>query len=414
MYLSTDPDVYQRDESSYNRLWGYISRCRRVLIGAGSLQYLNLCVHLHDPDDCAPELRNKVKSINRLTFQILEHVKKMNVQQLEFTASDKSAGLDDIMRILEKKINALDLCWIRLGSWVDRQFNLQNLTEISARRYSRLRDDESGVAMFNKFWVVISQLENVLEVDATGIPLSPALDLRFPHLIRLRFSASQFSASEVADSFLSVIKQMPNLESLDFSSHRNPEYEQELRHLDIGEVACKNLRVITFNWHHPKELVATIVKHNPNLVSCILDGAMMNVDDEDIRYLSQCQNLRELKLKSSTDITNGLAYLTDLPRLHTLVLHHSLGKRMSTQLVVDISSSCRNLREIEFPYSFDFHNPPDDFAFPRPDLAKIFAEDDLHPYIEPSYRRIDGRKFAPMMCLKKYIIRLDKLRKDLS
>ena len=130
MYLSTDPDVYQRDESSYNRLWGYISRCRRVLIGAGSLQYLNLCVHLHDPDDCAPELRNKVKSINRLTFQILEHVKKMNVQQLEFTASDKSAGLDDIMRILEKKINALDLCWIRLGSWVDRQFNLQNLTEI--------------------------------------------------------------------------------------------------------------------------------------------------------------------------------------------------------------------------------------------------------------------------------------------
>jgi hypothetical protein len=367
-----------------------------------------------DPDDCVPELRNKVKSINRLTFQILEHVKKMNIQQLEFTAAKKSANLDDIMRIIERKIDALDLRWITLGSWVDRRFNLQNLTEISARRYYRLRDDESDVSMFNKFWVVISQLENVLEVDATGIPISPALGLRFPHLIRLRFSTWQFSASEVAGSFFSMIKQMPNLESLEFSSRGDPEYEQELCHLDICDVACKNLRVIMFNWQHPKELVATIAKHNPNLVSCILDGAMMNVDDEDIRYLSRCQNLSELNLKSSTNITSGLTYLTDLLHLHTLVPHHSLGERMSTQLVVAISSSCRKLREIEFPYSFNFHNSPDDFAFPRPDLTKIFAEDGLHPYIEPSYRRMESGKFALVMHLEKYIIRLDKLRKDLS
>jgi len=337
----------------------------------------------------------------------------MDVQKLELFAIPRSAGIDDrVMRILERKTDALDVIGVNLGSWLDRLFNLQNLTKISVD--SPLRGDAPDVAMFNKFWIVISQLKNVREVNVSDIPISPALGLQFPHLIRLRFSTWCVPPSEVADSFLSVIKQMSNLERLDFSTKREPQYEQELGRLDISEFSCKNLRYIVFNLQYPKRLVATIAKHTPNLISCILDGVMMNVDDEDIRHLSRCKNLRELKLKSSTNITNDLAYLTDLPYLHTLLLHHSLGKYLSTQLLMDISSSCRNLREIECPYSFHSTIPPDGFTFPRPDLDKIFAENQLFQYIEPFYRRIESTKYAPMMSLEKYIIRLNKLRKDLS
>jgi hypothetical protein len=410
MSLGTKPEDKFVDKTQCNRFWENVSKSLRVLVAADLLQDLHLYVHVFDPDEYAPKLRNKVKEINGLIFRILQHVEKMNLQNLEVTLSRKTACINDILRITEGKLNVLNMTTVSLNSWVDRLRNHQNLRRIIISCIPASHDDALdatfSTAKYDKFWIAISQLKNVAEATVDDIPISPALNLQFPHLIHLDlFMWQPRSGLELADTFLAVLKQMPSLEILVFGSREKIGFEQDIYALDIGDIACKNLRIVNISPYHPKKLLKAIAEHNPNLTSCIFEGHMMNLDDEDIQYLSRCQHLRRLTLRSPTSVTHGLAFLTNLRQLSSLDLHYSMGKYMSTQLLLDISSSCRNLRKINVSDFFTFTRSSAR-PFVEKELIEVFvASIELYPYIEPQYTM--GR-------LDEYVIRLDKLRNDRS
>ena len=412
MCLCTDPGYEDMDKTKCNRLWKYISRCFRVLVAARSIRHLRLHVRLYNPDECAPELSNKIKAINSLVSRILRHVEQMRLDTLKFHPGRGTADINDIMRIIERKTNILDVHTVPLEQWVDRLQHHQNLNRIKVRHSDPLYENGIGSQPWSlvsaKFWVTISQLKKVTDVDVEGIPISPTLNIQYPHLISLHLRIwLPFAGRELSDSFVSIFTQMPNLETLHFHSWAC-EFGQQINNIEIHKIKCKNLRVIDISPRLPGNLVATIAKCNPNLTICSFEGT--NVDDVDIRYLSECQHLRVLNLRSLTNVTNGLAYLTNLKQLDTLRLHYSMGKHMNTQLLLDIASSCLNLQKMEVSDFLAVKRAFIPSPFEDQTLAKIFAVGvELHPYIEPHYK--EG-EFIILEELDKYVIRLDKIRKD--
>ena len=412
MTLNIDAEDESMDKTKCNRLWKYVSRCLRVLVAAGSIRRLSLSVRLYNPNEYAPELSNKFKAINDLTFRILRQTDKMRLDTLWFYPGRETASICDIMSIIERKINVLDVNSVPLDGWVDRLHNFQNLTKIDVCRSDPFYEGDGNprlwIVVSAEFWIAISQLKNVTHINIENIPIFPILKLQFPQLISLSFCIwLPFAGPEVSDSLISILRQMPNLETLSFYSWGN-EFEQHVNELEIHEIECRNLRTVQINPIVPKHLVATIAKQNPNLTSCSFGGA--NVDDLDIRYLSGCQRLRSLNLESSVNVTNSLVHLTNLQQLDTLKLHYSVGKYMSTQLLLDVSSSCLNLQKIEVSDFLALKNT----SVPRPfgdlPLTELFAAGvEFHQYIEPSYKK---DVFVTVERLDKYIIRLDRIRED--
>ena len=224
------------------------------------------------------------------------------------------------MAIIERKVHKLDIHIIPLGSWAHRLQYYERLTSIDVCCIQP-RDEQTDAI----FWTAISQLPNVTTVKVDGVPLSPALNLRFPHIVCLKFlSVGPISAHEWAYSFDAVFNQMPSLENLHISTSVGLELELAVEDLSISSVACRNLKTVTLGSCLPKGLLSTLGRHCANLTKCTYESS--NVDDEDLRQLSRCQNLCSLSLHYATEITTGLTYLTNLPRLNTLDLHYSDGK----------------------------------------------------------------------------------------
>jgi hypothetical protein len=412
MLLSTYPGDQDMDETSCGDLQKYISSCLDVLVAAESVQYLHLDVHIYDLDDCIPALRSKLIAINDLVFRIIRHAEKMNLRKLGFGIAGENADDNDVLCLIERKVNIF-VSHAPLEGWVDRLLNFQNMTIISVFCGYLRYDDESAATSWatacNKFWIAISQMKNITEVHVDSIVISPALNLQLSHLTRLDLDIWwPVSGRDLANAFIAVFTQMPNLEFLHFQSDFEEAYHQEVDALNIGKIACHNLRDIDIVPLYPQGLMTTIVKQNPDLTSIVLDGREIDFGDEDIRCLSKYKRLRTLKLQAPTSITN-LAHLTNLPHLDKLNLHYSMGKYMTTQFLLDISSSCQHLRKIKIS---DFLHTSDSRPFEEVGLDEILAAGaEIHPYIKTNYTTSDS---APRNGLKNYVIQLDKLRKDRS
>ena len=415
--ISTDPKHDVMDNTKCNRLRKYISKSFRVLVGAEFVQDLHFHMRLYDPEDYAPELSKKFKAINRLAVRILKHVQNMNLRQLEFSPRWPTANIANMMRIIERKVVALDINTVPLYYWVDRLVHHQKLTKIKVSRplwhYEDVQGDQFWISLYATFWTAISQLKNITHVEVDSIPLSSALNLQFPHLTRLRlFIWLPISGRQWASSFHAILTQMPNLETLYLHSGSGMDFGQETNAVDITETVCKNLRDVNIGPYLPKGLVATIAKHNANLTSCYFDSRSNNIEDEDIHHLSRCQRLRTLVIRSSISLVTDLAYLTNLSRLNKLNLHYSAGKYIDTQLLLKITLSCSILEKIEISDFISFKRASDPRPFEDQGLADLFAVDvELHPYIEPNY---NTGEFVTVEGLDKYVIRLDRLREDRS
>ena len=158
-----------------------------------------------------------------------------------------------------------------------------------------------------------------------------------------------------------------------------------------------------------------IGSHCPKLTSCRL--GLDDLNDEDLRALSQCQRLVSLSLDvPNQKVINGLAYLTNLPRLVDFDIHYSFGKCINTQLLYDLARYCPRLNIIRTNDLNSNRRDSDPRPFETEDLAELFAAGaELRAYFEPQYKEPSPWDTpGEQMELKEYFIRIDLLRRDKS
>jgi hypothetical protein len=198
----------------FNKLYTYMCGCLRVLVHARSIQYMTLYVGAYDPDNYPPECTKVIKAVNRTAFRILKLVAKMDLHELWFHPGRETARIEDIMMIIERKVHKLEFHTIPLGSWAHRVANLESMTEIELARIQPRNEESDAI-----FWTGISKLPKVTTVMIDALPLSPSLNLTFPHIINLDLHLSwPITPHEWAYSLDSVLKQFPSLEKLDLWS----------------------------------------------------------------------------------------------------------------------------------------------------------------------------------------------------
>jgi hypothetical protein len=382
--------------------------CLRILVHARSIQYMTLFVGAYDPDDYPPECTKVIKAVNRTAFRILKLVAEMDLLELAFHPGRQTAQIEKIMGIIERKAHKLECHTIPLGSFVRRIANLERMTEIELIRIYPRYEEVDAI-----FWTAISNLPNVITVTVDAVPLSPSLNLWFPHIINLNVSISCFNTPhEWADSLVSVLTQFPSLEKLDLCHMGIPEFRIATQCLQISSVSCRNLRRVHLSTDLPPGLLAVLGRDCAKLEYCSYGWFDDDVNDEDLLHLSRCENLRSLMLRATTGITHGLAYLVGNHELENLELHYSPAKYIDKQLLLDFVRSCPALKTIKIS---DCNTSPRRRLEPRPfedaDIVDIVpAAADLPFYIEPKYSK--GSKWTPDG-LDEYIIHVDKLSEDM-
>jgi hypothetical protein len=272
----------------------------------------------YNPDAYPPECTKIIKTVNRMGFRILKFAAKMDLRELCFHPGRETTRIDDILTIIERKVHILDIHTVPLESWVNQVQNLENMTQLEFCRIQSRNKETDAI-----FWTGISKLLNVTAIIADAVPLAPTLNLQFPHIMHLDlYLWSSISAVEWIYTLLdAVLKQFTSLERFQMYSFGGAEFILAAENLRISSVSCRNLREIYVSNSLPNGLLAVLGRDCAKLEICYYSAK--NVDDEDLRQLSQCKNLRILQLKYSSGITSGLAYLTNNQNLETLDLHYS-------------------------------------------------------------------------------------------
>ena len=179
----------------------------------------------------------------------------------------------------------------------------------------------------------------------------------------------------------------------------------------ISTVACVNLRELTLRCQQPKRLLSKIAKQCANLTRCLLDDRY-NIDDEDIRQLSQsCPDLRELHLQFAKRITIGLGYLAALPQLESLKLYYTMGKYLSKPVLLNFAKSCPKLEKLVVSDWETSSRPLRPRPFEEAPLESLFpAAVELSSYFEP---KISANLEYWPDGLDEYEVRIDRLREDM-
>ena len=332
----------------------------------------------------------------------------MDLRELRFYPGRQTARIEDIMRIIERKIHKLEIQNIPLASWAHCVANLERMTTIELFRVDPRNEEADSI-----FWSGISKLPNVTTVIAIAVPLSPTLNLQFPQIIDLDLHLPRtIPAREWAYSLDGIFKQFPSLEKLQLSGPGGLEFTLATEALHLSSVSCKNLRHVHISSGLPTGLLAILARDCANLEHCHYGRRSDSVDDNDLLQLSQCENLRSLRLRAATGITHGIAYLTNNHELETFELYYPAAKYITKRLLIDFTCSCPSLKIIKIS---DWNDSSGRDIEPRPfaemDVVDIVsAAADLPSYIEPIYSK--GSRLVPDG-LNEYLIHLDKLREDM-
>jgi hypothetical protein len=283
MRLSVHSERDDWDVEKFNKLYEYMCGCLRILVHARSIQYLTLFVGAYDPVDYPSECTKIIKAVNRTAFRILKHVANMDLRELWFHPGRETARIEDIMTIIERKVHKLEIHTIPLGSWAHCVENLERMTEIELVRIHP-RDEETDAI----FWTALSKLANVTTVTVDAVPISPTLNLQFPHIINLDLRLWwPITAREWAYSLDAVFKQFPSLEKLELFSTGRLEFILATEALRLSSVSCRNLRYVQISSGLPKGLLAILGRDCVNLEHCHYGWRNDSVDDEDLLQLSR-------------------------------------------------------------------------------------------------------------------------------
>jgi hypothetical protein len=395
------------ERSSCNRLRKYFSGCLRLLIAAKSLQKVTLRAEAINPDDHAPELGKKIKLINVIFFRILKYTARMNFRTLNFYALS-DFRLNEVMRIIGPKLTTFQFLTLheetRLEDCCDWLQTCQNMTWFKLMYYFKTGDEKNAEP---ELWVALSKLTNLATVIVTNLPI-PLVPVNFPNIVN--FDLRLWREIEVRDwwcAILVILNLMPNLEISDLHLMTGSDFERWTAAMSIDDCKCYKLREIRMSLFVPEGLLPTIAKYCPNLTLCELH--VHNVDNEDLRSLSRCRQLRSLSLRGISLITTGVAYLTNLDQLGKLELHFSVGKYIDSQLLLDLASHCPKLFTIDVSDWLRCRGPG---PYQEMSFSEIFP---LCGELEECFEACFKEDIEPTpSILEKYRIRLDLLRSRAS
>ena len=173
-------DNYPAKDDFYE-LFDYVSGCLRMLKDTRAIDVMYLHVGLYDPNNYQLECNDIIEAINRTALQILKRISKMKLQELEFHTGRSTARIADIMSIIERNVDKLDINTSPIADWAPRLQYFKRLKKLDVAR-----NKPRSLQAETTFWTAVSQLPSLKIVHADTIPIPPRLELRFPHLIDLR------------------------------------------------------------------------------------------------------------------------------------------------------------------------------------------------------------------------------------
>ena len=417
LHLSTGCEDEEMDKTKLKRQWRYLSKCLKFLENATLIKSLHLYVDLYDVDDHPSEFRIKLQVINSIIFRILRHAANMELDEFSFHPGNEKALSSDVLSIVERKLTQMRIDRLKCGKWVERLHNQKRLTSIEVH-VPEFEPTIDPYEFDRNFWTTIAQLDNCKKVNVTNIPIPLDWNIQFRNLINLDlllfYLREDLEPSDWVNTFAIVFQYMPRLERLYLSSQSDPAFELAAEVLEISNVACKDLKILDLSGYFPRKLLVTIGSQCPKLTRCHF--GVYDINDEDLRALSQCQRLVSLSLDvPSRKVINGLAYLTNLPRLANLNICYSYGRYINAQLLLDLARYCPRLNVIRTNDLNINRRESNPRPFETQDVAELFAAGaELGAYFEPQYREPSpwDTPREQMERLKEYFIRIDHLRRD--
>ena len=408
MYLHVGPENGIMDETKLDEMHQYSSECLRILIAAKHVKSLHLYIYMYSIDDFSIhyhplEVKTKLEAINALCFHILRHVETLELDEFVWHPGRETVRCSDAVSIIERKVTSIQLAHLHCEEWFNRLHNHERLRSIQVYK-SRMRESNE---FDRKFWTAIAQLDNCTDVKNSDVPIPFDWNIQFRNITNIDLLLLYVGTDKWISTITAVFKWMPQLETFSIFSQMGFDSRQAIEAIEISDVVCKNIKALRFDGYRPSKLLIALGNQCPNLTSCHFD--LHNVNDDDLYALSQCQRITEFHIGYLNPITNGLAYLTRLPRLSRLNLHYSLGRCMNTQLLLDFARSCPRLDTIhvaDYDRGLSDQNGP----FETKEISELFAAGaELADYFEPRYRTPE-----PWITegLDEYLIHIDNLRRD--
>jgi len=399
---------YPASEDFY-RLLDYISGCLRMLKDTRAIDTMYFHMGLYDPNHYASEYHDIIETINRTTFQILKRIGEMKLQKLEFNIGRSTARSVDILSIIERKVDKLNINSVPIADWAPR---LQYFQRLKALDVARIQP--RNLQAETMFWTAVHQLPNLTRVEADTVPIPRGLNLRFQNITNLDlYFFTDIEYGEWSRSLVTIFKQMPGLEKLMICPARSDEETRvEGRAMQVTTIACENLKDLSLCCPIPRGLVSTIARHCPRLTKCYFTEDE-TIDDEDLLQLSlSCPNLHDVRLRYARTITH-LEYFAAFQQLEVLELFYHTSKFIDKPLLLKLVDSCPKLKRITvsdwdrsqirrlWGTEFEDAEPKDLFA----------AAAELPSYFVPKISK--GEMWTPDGLIE-YAIRIDWLREDIS
>jgi hypothetical protein len=406
--IYNEPHESYPTKDDFHDLFEYVSGCLRMLKDTKAIDVLRLFVGLYDSNNYSSECNDVIEAINRTALQIVKRISKMKLQQLELHVGRETICIVDIMSILERNVDKLNIISSPIADWAPRLQYFKSLKCLDVARLNP-RNLEAEAA----FWTAVSQLPNLKIVKADTIPFPRRLELRFPLITDLQlFPSLYLDPGDWSHSVVTIFKQMPGLEKLVLClAFADEQSRIEGRAMQVTTIGCKNLKDISLSRAIPRGLVSTIARHCPHLTHCHFDEAD-TIDDEDLRQLSlSCPNLRHVRLQQAKSITN-LQYFTTFPQLEVLELFYLTGKFIDKRLLLNLVDSCPKLQQIKVSDWISGRRRVETIGFEITAPEDLFAAAaELPSYFVPKINK--DQQWIPDG-LQEYAVRIDRLREDVS
>jgi hypothetical protein len=417
LHLSTSHEAENMNKKKLNKQYRYLSKCLEFLNNATHVKSLRLHIDLYNVDDHPREFRIKLEAINSIIFHILRHSANMELDEFGFHPGNETALSSDVLRIIERKLTEMRIGHLECGMWVDRLHHQERLTSIEV--HANLIEPAIDLKEYERnFWTAIALLDYCKKVYVSSIPIPLNWNVKFQNItdlnLMLFFLRDDIKPFDWISSFTIVFQYMPRLEHLCLSSNSGPEFQSVAELLEISNITCIDLKTLNLDGYFPRKLLVTIGSQCPKLSICCL--GVYDINDEDLRALSQCQRLVSFSLDvPNRNVTKRLAYLTDLPQLATLNIDYSFGKHIDAQLLYDLARYCPRLNIIRTNDRNRNRAESEPRLFETEDIAELFAAGaELRAYFEATYREPSpwDKERERMKRLDEYLIRIDHLRRD--
>lgn len=327
---------YAQDVDYFQMIPDFVRRCVRLMDEAESLRSVILDFHLLDPRDSGPEHAESIQQTNIFLQGLLQYIEQRALSELELVIWF-NPKVESVIDIIKRKITKLVVRdWALTGHWVHR------LPELESLRHLEIQDGHNAETVeCARIWTAIANLR-IANVENTNVPYPLTLNLQFPNLVRISLEVSP-PEGNWARTFLTVFERMPNLRSAELTSRMFYWFEKIANSVRIEEVACRDLREVLIYPYSPKRLLSAIARSCPKLTSCNFGG---NLDDEDLFQLSQCKELRRLKIRFPGDTVRGFPFLANLSTLTHLTIPSTYGQYLEEHILVRFAKSCPALSTI--------------------------------------------------------------------